>query len=204
MIDLHTAKDEHRMEIGHRLAIGGIGVFISFLIAVVVLTFPKFFLFNPLAEGNGVRAFELTVSSFGWVLLLIGPAIVLVRYASGYKNLIGLLPFIALVWPVSLIVSHVTLFLQQGVWYTGYLIQYPIFVLTDIVLPIFLLYIWEILRPRNKFVGPKGATGATGAKGDTGAKGSTGITGATGAQGETGETGLTGLTGAKGDKGDKG
>jgi Collagen triple helix repeat (20 copies) len=198
MIDLHVAKEENRIEIGHRLAIGGIGVFISFLIAVVVLTFPKFFLFNPLAEGNGVRAFELTVSSFGWVLLLIGPAIVLVRYASGYKNLIGLLPFIALVWPVSLIISHVTLFLQQGVWYTGYLIQYPIFVLTDIVLPIFLLYVWEILRPRNKFVGPKGATGATGAKGETGAQGEAGEVGLTGA------TGQTGSTGAKGDKGAKG
>lgn len=152
MIDLHLTNDEQRVAVGHRLAIGGIGVFIAFLMAVIVLTFPKFFLFNPLAEGNGVRAFELTISSIGWILLMIGPAVILVRYASGHRNLIGLLPWVALVWPLSLALSHVTLYLQNGHWYTGYLIQYPIFVLTDIVLPIFLLLVWEILRTpkRNK------------------------------------------------------
>jgi len=182
MIDLHTSKEDQRIEVGHRLAIGGIGVFITFLIAVIVMTFPKFFLFNPLAEGNGLRAFELSLSSVGWILLLVGPAIILVRYASGYKNQIGLLPWVALIWPASLVLSHVTLYLQNGVWYTGYLIQYPIFVLTDIVLPIFLMLIWEVLRTRNKNRGMQGETGATGA---TGATGETGATGATGAAGHS-------------------
>jgi hypothetical protein len=106
----------------------------------------------------------------------------LVRYASGYKNQIGLLPWVALIWPASLVLSHVTLYLQNGVWYTGYLIQYPIFVLTDIVLPIFLMLIWEVLRTRNKNRGMQGETGATGA---TGATGETGATGATGAAGHS-------------------
>jgi len=204
MMEHHLVPQEDHSKISHRLSIGGIGVFLSLIIATVVLTFPRFFLFNPLAEGDGLRAFELTVSSIAWILLLIGPGVILVRYGAGYSNLIRFLPFIAILWPLSLIVSHVTLYLQKGVWYTGYLIQYPIFLLTDIVIPIFLLYLWDILRPRNRHMGPTGATGksgvagTTGAKGDTGMTGSTGATGATGPQGATGAQGETGQTGATG------
>ena len=185
-MDLHFVPQEDHSKISHRLSIGGIGVFISLLFATVVLSFPRFFLFNPLAEGDGLRAFELTVSSLAWILLMIGPSIILVRYAAGFSNLISFLPFVGLLWPVSLLVSHVTLYLQQGLWYTGYLIQYPIFMVTDIILPIFLVYLWDILRPRNK---NKGATGATGATGPIGA---TGLTGAKGAKGETGAVGRHG------------
>jgi hypothetical protein len=204
MMDHHFVAQEDHSKISHRLAVGGIGVFIALLVSSVVLTFPRFFLFNPLAEGDGLRAFELTVSSFGWMILLVGPVVILIRYASGYSNLISFLPFVALLWPLSLIVSHVTLYLQKGLWYTGYLIQYPIFIVTDILLPIFLLYLWDILRPRYKNVGATGATGATGITGATGATGATGtagetgpagITGATGATGETGRTGATGRHG---------
>jgi len=153
MMDLHFVPQEDHSKISHRLSIGGIGVFISLFFATVVLSFPRFFLFNPLAEGDGLRAFELTVSSIAWILLMIGPGVILVRYAAGYSNLISFLPFVGLLWPISLIVSHVTLYLQQGLWYTGYLIQYPIFMVTDIILPIFLVYLWDILRPRNPNVG---------------------------------------------------
>jgi len=216
MMDLHFVPQEDHSKISHRLSIGGIGVFISLLFATVVLSFPRFFLFNPLAEGDGLRAFELTVSSLAWILLMIGPGIILVRYAAGSSNLISFLPLVGLLWPASLIVSHVTLYLQQGLWYTGYLIQYPIFMVTDIILPIFLVYLWDILRPRNKNKGATGAVGATGAAGATGAPGKSGTTGAQGATGEsgvagqdgndgaTGPIGATGLTGAKGAKGETG
>ena len=213
MIDLHLATQEDHSRISHRLVVGGIGLFISLFVGLVVLTFPRFFLFNPMVEGDPVRAIELTVSSIGWILLLLGPAIVLIRYGSGNSSLIKFLPYIALIWPVSLIASHITLFLQKGTWYTGYLIQYPVFVLTDILLPIFLIYLWDVLRPRNPLTGPRGAagmtgatgaTGATGSKGATGATGSKGATGATGATGSKGATGTTGAAGKKGETGNKG
>ena len=171
---------------------------------VLVLTFPRFFLFNPMAEGDPVRAIELTVSSFGWVLLLVGPAAILMRYSSGRFTMIRFLPIVALVWPVSLIANHVTLFLQKEVWYTGYLVQYPIFLLSDIVLPIFLIFLWDILRPRNPLTGKRGATGARGARGARGATGATGATGLTGQTGETGTQGQTGETGATGTQGKQG
>jgi hypothetical protein len=198
MMDVHFVPQEDHSKISHRLAVGGIGVFISLLVATVVLTFPRFFLFNPLAEGDGLRAFELSVSSFAWVLLLFGPSVILVRYAAGHSNLISFLPFVGMLWPLSLILSHVTLYLQKGLWYTGYLIQYPIFMITDIILPIFLLYLWDILRPRNKHIGATGATGEPGATGATGLTGATGPTGLTGPTGPTGATGSTGATGATG------
>lgn len=160
-----------------------------------------------MAEGDPVRAIELTVSSIGWILLLLGPAIILIRYGSGSSSSIKFLPYIALVWPISLVASHITLFLQKGTWYTGYLIQYPIFVLTDILLPVFLIYLWDVLRPRNPQNGARGATGATGetgAAGKTGATGTTGKTGATGTTGAKGTTGATGETGAQGKTGETG
>jgi len=194
MINLHIAPQEDHSKISHRLVVGGIGLFISFLIATLVLTFPRFFLFNPMAEGDPVRAIELTISSIGWILLLVGPAVILMRYASGHSNLVRFLPIVAVVWPISLIASHITLFLQKGTWYTGYLIQYPIFVLTDILLPVFLIYMWDVLRPRNPNVGPRGATGA---KGETGSTGATGASGAAGPRGAKGETGAKGSSGKK-------
>ena len=216
MTDLRNEPQEEHSKISHQLAVGGIGLFISIFMGVLVLTFPRFFLFNPMAEGDPVRAIELTVSSIGWVLLLVGPAAILMRYSSGRFTMIRFLPIVALVWPVSLIVNHVTLFLQKEVWYTGYLVQYPIFLLSDIVLPIFLIYLWDILRPRNPFMGktgpagargaagPVGKTGATGITGATGEAGSTGQTGATGAAGPTGATGATGITGTQGQTGKTG
>jgi hypothetical protein len=219
MTDVKIEPQEEHSKISHQLAVGGIGLFITIFMGVLVLTFPRFFLFNPMAEGDPVRALELTVSSVGWVLLALGPAIILMRYSEGRFKMIRFLPIVALVWPISLIANHLTLFLQKGVWYTGYLIQYPIFLLSDIVLPIFLIYLWDILRPRNPITGKRGPTGATGArgaigesgtKGQTGNVGATGPTGLTGARGETGttgatgETGETGATGAQGKTGEEG
>lgn len=166
MIDLHLAQQEDHSRISHKLVVGGIGLFISLLIGSLVLTFPRFFLFNPLAEGDPIRAIELSISSVGWILLLLGPALVLIRYGSGDSSLIRFLPVIALVWPISLAASHITLFLQKGTWYTGYLIQYPIFVLTDILLPVFLIYLWDVLRPRQ----PKAGLAATSATSSASAK----------------------------------
>lgn len=189
MIDLHLSQPEDHSRISHRLVVGGIGLFISLLVGSVVLTFPRFFLFNPMAEGDPVRAIELSISSIGWMILLLGPAIILIRYGSGSSSLIKYLPLVAIWWPLSLIASHITLFLQKGTWYTGYLIQYPIFVLTDIILPLFLIYLWDVLRPRNPQTGLRGATGATGKTGAPGSRGATGATGATGKKGETGNRG---------------
>lgn len=53
-----------------------------------------------------------------------------------------------MLWPASIVINQITLFVMDGVWYSGYLIQYPIFILTDILMPIFLIFIWQFLRER--------------------------------------------------------
>jgi len=54
-----------------------------------------------------------------------------------------------MLWPFSIIVNQITLFALDGVWYSGYLIQHPFFILTDILMPIFLVFILEFLRERK-------------------------------------------------------
>jgi hypothetical protein len=123
------------------------GVFVSALFWLVVATYPSFFFFNPLAESDGLRATILSVSTLGWILLSIGPAVVFVIYALGKAKSLMVLPWIALVWPASLLINHVSLFVQKGHWYTGYLLDYPVFIATDILLPIMLMAVWAELRP---------------------------------------------------------
>jgi hypothetical protein len=65
----------------------------------------------------------------------------------GHARALRLLPIVALTWPVSLLINHVTLFIQKGQWFTGYLLDYPIFIATDILLPVLLIAVWAELRP---------------------------------------------------------
>jgi CubicO group peptidase (beta-lactamase class C family) len=134
-------------KVSTRAVVATFGVFVSALFWLVVATYPTFFFFNPLAESDGLRATILSVSTFGWVLLSTGPAVLFVIYALGNAKALMLLPLVALVWPASLLLNHVSLFIQKGNWYTGYLLDYPIFIATDILLPIMLMAVWAELRP---------------------------------------------------------
>ncbi len=117
---------------------------------LAIATFPHFYFFNPLKNPNIVRRVELTVSTVGWVLLSTGSPIILFLTAAGKKGAIRFLPFTALLWPVSLIVSHITLDIETGNAYVSYLHQFPIFIFTDILLPILTLIAWFDLRQPKK------------------------------------------------------
>jgi hypothetical protein len=120
---------------------------VSALFWLVVATYPTFFFFNPFAEKDSLRATLLAISTVGWLLISIGPALLFSLYALGYSRALRLLPIAALVWPASLLVNHISLAIQKGQWYTGYLLDYPIFVATDILLPVLLMAVWAELRP---------------------------------------------------------
>lgn len=72
--------------------------------------------------------------------------IALFLYASGYHKARHVLPYTALVWPVSLLISQATVYILDGGFYFEYLFKFPIFIFTDIFLPIFILLIWHDLR----------------------------------------------------------
>ena len=149
MLDLHTSTSNQHLVLSRKLLIGGIGVFMTFLVLLVVMTFPGFFLFNALDETNPIRAMQLMFSSLAWVVHAISPSVILVGFALGKTQLLKYLPVESLLWPISIAINQITLFVMDGVWYGGYLIQYPVFIMTDILMPVFLIFIWEFLRPRK-------------------------------------------------------
>lgn len=134
-------------KVSTRAVVASFGIFVSALFWLVVATYPSFFFFNPFAEKDSLRATLLAVSTVGWILISIGPALLFSLYALGYARALRLLPVAALVWPVSLLINHISLAIQKGQWYTGYLLDYPIFIATDILLPLLLMAVWAELRP---------------------------------------------------------
>jgi hypothetical protein len=149
MLELHTSTANQHLILSRKLLIGGIGIFLTLLVFLTVMTFPGFFLFNALDESNPIRAAQLMFSTLAWVIHAISPSIILIGFAMGKRSLLKLLPVASLLWPLSIVINQLTLFIMDGVWYSGYLIQYPIFILTDILMPIFLIFIWEFLRERK-------------------------------------------------------
>ena len=112
----------------------------------VVLSFKSYFFFNPLDASSTLRQVELVTSSVGWVLISTGAPIALLMLATGRIALLRVLPFLALVWPVSVAFTQLTLRIQDGVWYTGYLTTSPVFLVTEVVIPMTLLVVWNHLR----------------------------------------------------------
>jgi hypothetical protein len=134
-------------KISTRAVVASFGVFVSALFWLVVATYPSFFFFNPLAEPDTLRSAALTLSTVGWILISTGPAVLFVLYAIGFARALRFLPVVALLWPIALLINHVSLFIQKGEWFTGYLLDYPIFIATDILLPVLLMAVWAELRP---------------------------------------------------------
>lgn len=121
-------------------------IFIVFWL--VVLTFPSFFFFNPLNDPDMIRRIELTISTIGWISLSTFVPIVLFVFAEGLRKAKHLVLLLALIYPVSLIASQITIFIRTGSPYLNYLVDFPIFIFTDIVLPILVVFIWMDLKEK--------------------------------------------------------
>ncbi len=124
---------------------------VNFLVFwLTIATFPDFFFFNPLGNQNMVRRYELVISTVGWISISTLAPILLLLYSSSYNKIGRLLPFCALLWPVSLIASQITRYVQSGSFYFGYLRSFPIFIFTDILLPIILMTVWLAIRHQRR------------------------------------------------------
>jgi hypothetical protein len=123
--------------------IGGMMLIVFWLI---VATLPDFFFINPQGEGSEIRRAEVVLSTIGWVLISTAAPVCLFLYSAGFHGARKFLPVTALWWPISLSISQVTVYIMDGAFYLDYLIKFPIFVYTDIVLPIFVLFLWHDLR----------------------------------------------------------
>lgn len=125
---------------------GIIGAMILIVYWLIVATLPDFFFINPTGEATQLRRAVLIVSTIGWILMSTVAPIALFLYSSGFHRARNILPYTALVWPVSLFISQATVYILDGAFYFDYLSKFPIFIFTDIVLPIFILIIWHDLR----------------------------------------------------------
>ena len=126
--------------------VGVLALLILIVFWLIVFTFPSFFLFNPLNEIDTLRRYELLTSTIGWIGISTISPILLFLYAAGYRRARLFLPFFALLYPVSLIISQITIYTRTGDHYISYLWNFPVFIFTDLLLPVFLLFIAHDLK----------------------------------------------------------
>lgn len=125
---------------------GLIGSMMLIIYWLIIATLPDFFFVSPVGEEMQIRRAVLILSTIGWILSSTVAPFILFLYASGFHRARRYLPLTALVWPVSLFISQSTSYILDGTFYLEYLITYPIFIYTDIVLPIVILMVWWDLR----------------------------------------------------------
>ena len=126
--------------------VGLFGAIMLIVYWLIVATLPEFFFISPSGAGTQLRRAELILSTIGWILSSTGAPIALFFYAHGYQGARKFLPFTALVRPLSLVISQFTIYVIDGSFYYEYLGKFPIFIYTDIVLPVLILMIWHDLR----------------------------------------------------------
>ena len=123
-------------------------IFLSFWL--VIATFPNFYFVNPSAQIDPVRRFELVLSTLGWIFISTISPLSLMIYSFGYHKAVKFLPLTGLLWPISLVISQVTSYVQTGYFYLEYLSNFPIFIYTDLVLPVLIMFIWLDIKPRKQ------------------------------------------------------
>jgi hypothetical protein len=125
-----------------------LGATILIVFWLVIATFPSFFFFNPVGHGNQIRRLALVLTTIGWVLQSTITPMLLFLHASGIKRARSFLPISGLFYPIALIFSHTALYIDTGTSYLRYLINFPIFIFTDVLLPILVLFIWHDLKEK--------------------------------------------------------
>lgn len=113
---------------------------------LVIATYSEFYFVNPFAESNPLRVVALSLTLIGWISISTIAPLTLILYGLGRYRAIDALPIAAGIWPISIFISQLSVISQTGVGYWSYLIDYPIFVATDIVIPLALVALWLRFR----------------------------------------------------------
>jgi len=141
-------RDEEVNEIraAHKFHLRGIAVMVFITYWSVIFTYTDFFWFQPWESEEFVRQITLWLSLIGWLVAAIFSPFVLFAVSSGYTRALRYIPITALWWPISVLISQVVVYSETGESYLGYLIIYPVFILTDIAIPVFLMFQWSKIR----------------------------------------------------------
>ncbi len=121
----------------------------SAVVSAVVLTFPEFFLLKPWEIGVlPLLQLAQSVSLFGWVALVVFPpiAMLLRRINFGVARILFWLGILG--WPAGLILTRIVLQVMTGNPGITYLFEYPIFIITDIAIPLTYVKFKNYFMPR--------------------------------------------------------
>lgn len=122
------------------------GVVIFALYWGVITTYSEFYLINPFLQTDPLRIASQILLIFGWVSISTVAPIVLFQFGAGTFKIISVLPFAAALWPVSIFISQIVNIVATGQNYLIYLIETPLFLTTDLIIPIALISLWLRLR----------------------------------------------------------
>lgn len=144
-MDLHH-EQINEIEAAHKFHLRGTAVMVFIIYWLVIFTYTDFFWFQPWESSEIVRQLSLWLSLFGWITASIGTPLALFAIAAGSRKALNFVPVTALWWPISILISQIVVYTELGESYLGYLFVYPIFILTDIAIPIFLLIQWSRIK----------------------------------------------------------
>lgn len=132
----------------HRFHMRGTAIMVFVIYLLMILTYQDFFLFNPASGDSVARDLSLWICLVGWISATFLSPLAILGIARGSKVGLRAMPYLVLIWPLSIIISQITVYAETGVAYIDYLFNYPVFVITDIALPIFLMVKWNNVRRR--------------------------------------------------------
>lgn len=137
LVEIHAAQKFH---------LRATAIMVAVIYWMMVLTYQDFFLFNP-ADAEGIfRQTTLWLSLGGWIVAAIGTPIAMLSATSGSMLGLNVLPITATWWPISIVLSQISAFEQTGETYLDYIFEYPVFVITDIALPVLILLKWSNMK----------------------------------------------------------
>jgi hypothetical protein len=121
-----------------------LSLIISGVLLLQILTFPTFFFLNPFANSLSILLTVAQVATMiGWIVLLIAPPVLVAMRERVGKRFTLYLSIAALVWPAALLLVRFAVLSLTGDLAINYLFNYPIFIFSDIAVPI--LY-WRLAR----------------------------------------------------------
>jgi hypothetical protein len=117
---------------------------ISVALALQILTFPTFFFLNPFSNSLSVFLTVAQIATVvGWIVILVVPPVLVALRKRLGKYFTVYLSIAALVWPAALLIVRFAVLSLTGDPAINYLFNYPIFIFSDIVVPV--IY-WRMAR----------------------------------------------------------
>ena len=112
----------------------------------VIITYSDFYLVNPFSQADPLSIASQSLLVLGWISISTLVPIVLFQFGSGAYRIIDLLPYAVAIWPIAIGISQIVTIAKTGQGYLNYLIDTPLFLVTDLIIPMALIALWLRLR----------------------------------------------------------